>query len=103
MGSLVQQAVGNGRWMALVQDRVQRLVIVLTVLNLQRSVNKQHSKPEQKSLPLTFSLPMYRDRTFSNYDALPSAYNQSFTVARGTIIFIVQEANLLASLFKHSH
>jgi hypothetical protein len=43
MGSLVQQAVGN-RWMALVQDRVQRLVIVLTVLNLQNSVNKETLK-----------------------------------------------------------
>jgi hypothetical protein len=28
---------------------------------------------------------------------------QSFTVARCTIMFIVQEANPLASLFKHSH
>jgi len=44
MVSLVQQAAGNGRWMALVQDRVQRLAIVLTVLNLQSSVNEQTFK-----------------------------------------------------------
>jgi len=48
MGSLVQQAVGNGRWMALVQDLVQRLVIVLTVPNLQSSVNKETFKTRRK-------------------------------------------------------
>jgi len=44
MGSLVHQAVGNRRWMALVQDRAQRLVIVLTMLNLQNSFNKETLK-----------------------------------------------------------
>jgi hypothetical protein len=48
MGSLVQQAVGNGRWMALVQDLVQRLVTVLTVPNLRVLLTQRHSKPEEK-------------------------------------------------------
>jgi hypothetical protein len=67
------------------------------VPNLRVLLTQRHSKPEEKWLPLTFSLPMYEDRTFSNSYALPSAYNQAFSVARGTIIFIVQEAIPLVS------
>jgi len=89
--------------MAPVQDRVYRLVIVLAVQNLPCLLTKRHSTPDEISFPLIVYLPMYDDRTFCDSYVLPSAYKQPFTVARYTIIFIVKDANPLASLFKHSH